>query len=272
MAAKGIYTALSGAIAQSQRLDSIANNMANANTTGYKRDQNTFREYLTALEKEQSVIKVPKLPATIDSFYDMQGLDQSYVDNNGSYIDFTQGGLTPTGANLDVAIDGAGFFEVQSPEGIVLTRKGHFQINEEGLLTTAEGLPVLASDENGANPEERYIKINGSQGAQFEIAEDGQVYQGDLRLGRLSLVDIQDKNQLRKVGNSLYRVADGVTPQVTSVEKANLRQGYLESSNVNIVQEMTDMIQASRAFETNQKVITAYDNISDKLVNQVPKV
>jgi len=270
MAAKGIYPAVSGAIAQSQRLDTIANNIANANTVGFKKDQQAFREYLTSLEKESDLLKVPKIPATIESFYDMQGLDQSMVDSAGTYIDFSNGGLIPTGNALDVAIDGDGFFEVISPEGLRLTRKGHFQIDGNGTLVTSEGHPVLSSDSEGVDPAERLIRIQPG-GAKVHIAEDGGVFQGEEFLGQISVVRVGNKLALRKVGNSQFTFIENQNPNVENIENPKLRQGYLEGSNVNIVQEMTDLIQASRAFETNQKAIAAYDAIADKLVNQVPK-
>lgn len=270
MAAKGIFTALSGAIAQGQRLDTISNNIANANTVGFKKDQQTFREYLTTFEKEQEVIKVPRLPATTESFYDMQGLDQSYVDSSGTYTDFSQGSLTPTGNSLDVAIDGDGFFEVVTPQGIVMTRKGNFSIDGNGTLVTGEGLPVLTTDEGGADPAGRIIQLQPNAG-NVQIAEDGSVFQGEELLGRLSVIRVIDQSTLQKTGNSSYKFRENANPEVAVIDSPKLRQGYLEGSNVNIVQEMTDMIAASRAFETNQKAIQAYDSIADKLVNQVPK-
>jgi flagellar basal-body rod protein FlgG len=270
MAAKGIYPAVSGAIAQAQRLDTISNNIANANTVGFKKDYQTFREYLTSLEKQSDLLKVPKVPATIESFYDMQGLDQSLVDSSGTYTDFSMGGLIPTDNSLDVAIDGEGFFEIMTPEGIRLTRKGHFQIDGNGTLVTSEGHIVLSSDQEGADPASRMIRIQPNAG-KVHIEEDGSVYQGEEFLGQISVIGVQNKQALRKVGNSQFAFIENRDPKIQFIENPNLRQGYLESSNVNIVQEMTDLIQASRAFETNQKAISAYDAIADKLVNQVPK-
>ena len=112
MSTKGVYTALSGAMAQALKLDTIANNIANVNTPGFKRDQQIFREYLTANEKPPEVIQVPKVIASVESFYDMQGGDKSFVDPIGTYTDFSQGGLRHTGNALDLAIDGKGFFEI----------------------------------------------------------------------------------------------------------------------------------------------------------------
>jgi flagellar basal-body rod protein FlgF len=270
MVAKGLYPAVSGAIAQSQRLDTIANNMANANTVGFKKDQQTFREYLTSLEKESDILKVPKIPATIESFYDQQGLDQALVDSSGTYTDFSQGSLISTHSSLDAAIDGEGFFEVVTPEGMRLTRKGHFHVDGNGLLVTSEGHPVLVGDQAGVDPSERVIRVQPDLGS-VKISEDGSVFQGEEFLGQISVINPLNKQALKKVGQSYFSFIENQDPQIQVLENPKLRQGYLESSNVNIVQEMTDLIQASRAFETNQKAIQAYDSIADKLVNQVPK-
>ena len=126
MSIKGLFTALSGAMAQTQKIDTIANNIANVNTTGFKKDQQTFGEYLTSYEKEPQVIQVPRVTASIESFYDMNGGDKAFVDSTGTYTNFEQGSLKFTGGKLDLALDGAGFFEVSTPAGVQLTRAGNF--------------------------------------------------------------------------------------------------------------------------------------------------
>ena len=268
MSTKGVYTALSGAMAQAQRLDTIANNIANVNTPGFKRDQQVFREYLTANEKPSEVIQVPRIPASIESFYDMQGGDKSFVDSIGTYTDFTQGGLKSTGSPLDVAIDGKGFFEIATPNGVRMTRHGSFSMDGNGQLVTKEGYPVLAAGGPGSDPASRVIR---SQGGQLTITDGGEVFDGQNPIAKLSLVDVADKDSVQKVGNSLYEFKSNARPEIVAMEHPNLRQGFLESSNVNIVKEMTDMITTTRTFESAQKAISAYDSMTDKLVNQVPK-
>ncbi len=97
MSTKGVYTALSGAIAQSTKMDTIANNIANVNTAGFKRDQQVFQEYLTNREKDPTIINVPRIPASPESFYDLQGADKSFVDLKGTYTDFSVGAPKATG-------------------------------------------------------------------------------------------------------------------------------------------------------------------------------
>jgi flagellar basal-body rod protein FlgF len=270
MSVKGVYTALSGAMAQSQKLDTIANNIANVNTPAFKKDQLVFQEYLTSFEKDPPVMQVPKIPGSIDSFYHMNGADQSFVDLKGSFTDFTQGGLKHSGNPLDVAIDGEGFFEVATPQGVKFTRSGNFNIDGSGQLVTKQGFPVLRNAEAGVDPAERVIRLIPG-GARPMIADNGDVIQNDEVVAKLAVVTIPQKDSLQKTGDSLYSFKANSTPEVQSSLSPSLKQGYLEMSNVNVVKEMTDMIQTHRIFESTQKAIGAYDQMTDKLVNIVGK-
>lgn len=270
LAMKGVYTALSGAVAQSQRLDTIANNLANVNTPSFKRDQQVFNEFLSANEKPPTTIQVPRITASIESFYDLQGGDKSYVNATGTFTDFTQGGIKSTGGALDVAIDGPGFFEVASPAGVRLSRNGSFTLDGNGTLVTRDGLPVLGAGAPGSDPATRTIRVTGAGGS-VSISENGAVFEGQNQIGTLALVDVANKDSLSKIGNTLFNFKPGFAPEVTALATPSLRQGFLEASNVNVVQEMTDMLTATRIFESAQKAISAYDSIADKIVNQVPK-
>lgn len=270
MSTKGIFAALSGAMAQSQRLDTIANNIANVNTPGFKRDEQIFKEFLTANERPPDVIQVPKVPGSLESFYDMQGGDLSYVDSAGTYTEFTQGRLQGTSGALDVAIDGNGFFEVMTPGGLRMTRFGSFTIDGNGQLVNKDGFPVMLEAAAGADPSERVARITGEQ--TISIAENGQVFEGENLLGRISVVDVADKDTLQKIGQNLFDFKKNAAPETTPVQNISLKQGFLELSNVNIVKEMTDMITATRTFETAQKAIKAYDAMSDKISNVIPKL
>lgn len=267
MSTKGIYTALSGAMAQSAKLDTIANNLANANTTAFKRDEQIFREYLTANEKPPEVIQVPRVPASIESFYDMQGGDKSYVDLAGTYTDYSQGSIKATGGALDLAIDGPGFFEVNTPQGLRFTRNGSFTIDGSGQLVNKDGALVLKAAPPGTDPQSRTIRVTGE--GPVHVNDLGEIYQGEDLLGKVSVIDVPKKDQLQKQGSSLYSFKPNAQPEVQVLTNPSLRQGFLESSNVNIVKEMTDMIQATRVFESTQKAISAYDGMNDKLVNVV---
>lgn len=269
MSIKGVYTALSGAIAQSQKLDTIANNIANVNTPAFKKDQMVFQEYLTSFEKDPPLMQVPKVPGSLDSFYSMNGGDQSFVDSKGSFTDFSQGGLKQSGNALDVAIDGTGFFEVATPQGVKLTRHGSFALDGNGQLVTKQGYPVLRTGDPGADPAERTIRLNGT--GSLTITDSGELLQGDEVLAQLSVVKVPDQDSLQKTGDSLYAFKKNSTPEIEVIQNPSLKHGFLEMSNVNVVKEMTDMIQTHRVFESTQKAISAYDQMTDKLVNVVGK-
>ncbi|MCB0350989.1 MAG: flagellar basal-body rod protein FlgF [Bdellovibrionales bacterium] len=267
MSAKGIYSALSGAMAQNQRLETISNNLANANTTGFKKDKQAFHEYVTANEKPPQVMTVPRITASVESFYDMQGGDRAYVDARGTYSDHSQGALKNTGGPLDVAIEGKGFFEVLTPAGVRLTRSGTFKMDGDGRLVNSEGFPIL---KEGANdPAQRLIQLSGKN---VTVGYSGEIYDGDEQIGRLSVLEVDNKDVLQKQGSSLFGLKANYEATPRAANDFKLHQGFIEMSNVNVVDEMTDMIQASRVFEATQSAVKAYDQIDDKLVNQVPKV
>ncbi|MCB0410983.1 MAG: flagellar basal-body rod protein FlgF [Bdellovibrionales bacterium] len=268
MSTKGIFTALSGAVAQSQRLDTIANNIANSNTTGFKKDNQVFKEYLTAVEKPPAVIQVPRVPASIESFYDMQGTDRGYVDANGTYTSHEQGSLKATGSPLDLALQGDGFFEVLTPSGPQFTRAGTFRRDVEGRLVTKEGYPVL-KEGYGQPAEGRLITISSPN---ITVSQRGEIYEGGEALGKLSMVTMANKEALQKRGQSLFALKPGAQVPVRPANEALVEQGFIELSNVNVVKEMTDMISATRAFESTQKAIQAFDQMDQKLVNDVPRL
>ncbi len=274
MSTKGIYSALSGALAQSQQLDTIANNIANASTPGFKADKNSFREHLTILEKAPDVITVPRIPASTESFYDMQGTDKSFVDVDGTYTDFAQGGVKATGNALDLALEGPGFIEVLTPTGPKLTRKGSLTVNGNGQLTTVEGWPVLKRG-NGPvkpGPEADFLGRTITVGpGSLVFTNQGDIFQDGNNLGQLSIVEFKDPKAVKKVGHNLYTSNDpNLNREVNP--RTEVHQGFIETSNVNIVKEMTDMIQTQRNFESAQKVIRTYDEMDNKLVNEVPKL
>jgi flagellar basal-body rod protein FlgF len=168
---KNIWVPLSGQVAQQRKVETIANNVANANTVGFKKDQLVFKEHLTALTKGSDDIHIPRKEFSPDDFYHTQGAENAMVAVDGSFTIFEQGQLQPTNNPLDVALQGDGFIEVLTPTGVRFTRKGNLSINRDGELVTDTGFRVLSalnvSDEslrgpaaiNVPAPEERTIKI-----------------------------------------------------------------------------------------------------------------
>jgi flagellar basal-body rod protein FlgF len=269
VSSKGIYSALSGAMAQSQSLDTIANNIANVNTSGFKKDRQLFNEYLTANEKMPDTIQAPKIPATTQSFYDMNGGDRAYVDAKGSYTDHSQGSLRGTNGVLDVAIEGRGFLEVATPNGVKFTRNGNLKIDSQGRLVTSEGHPVLREGAGGGDASTRAIQVGTN--SNITISYSGEIYQSDEMVGRLSVVDFNNHDVLQKQGNSLYGLKPNYNAAPSPAADFKIHQGFIEMSNVNVIDEMTSLIQASRVFETNQEVIKAFDQMDQRLVNDVPR-
>ncbi|MCB0412958.1 MAG: flagellar basal-body rod protein FlgF [Bdellovibrionales bacterium] len=266
MSSKGIYTALSGAMAQSQRLDTIANNIANTNTASFKKDKQTFYEYLTAAEKNPDSIQTTKVPASIESFYELNGADRGFVDSSGTYTDFTQGQLKPTGNKLDVALQGKGFFEILTPNGPRLTRNGQFQVDANGRLVTRQGYPVLS--EGTGDPQQRTIQLNSNN---VTVSYSGEIYEGNDLAAKFALLNVVNPESLKKSGQSFYDYKENMNPILQAADEVQTKQGFVEASNVNIVTEMTDMINATRTFESTQKAIKAFDQINQKLAIDVPK-
>ena len=149
-----------------------------------------------------------------------------------------------------------------------MTRDGALKLDAQGRLVTKEGFPVL-SEGTGA-PETRTIAITPQNGSQVNITEDGLVFQGNQQLGRLSMVTLDNPTAAHKIGHSQYTIKPNMNAQTIPAQNVKLHQGFLEASNVNIIKEMTDMIQTTRAFESTQKAIKTYDEMASKLVNDIP--
>ncbi len=262
---KGIYTALSGGIAKSHELELIANNLANANTPGFKRDTGTFSEYLTELRRQDSV-DAPSAAAGSQEAR-VEG-DKSFVEMDGIYTDYRQGQLQTTGRNLDVGIEGNGFLEALTPGGIRYTRQGNLSIGANGVLVTPNGYPILAKPTPGNEavpPEQRMIRLgNGA----VNVTPDGTLSQNGAAVATLSVQEFQEPQWLEKVGNAYYR---NVHPNNLKVGAtiSKLHQGFLESSNVNAVQEMTRLIEATRAYESHMQAIKTYQEIDGRSVSEI---
>ena len=276
-----IWVSISGQVAQQQKVETIANNVANANTVGFKKDQLVFKEHLTALTKGVEDIDIPRNEFSPADFYHTQGAENAMVSVDGSYTIHEQGTLIPTNNPLDLALQGDGFMEVLTPTGVRFTRKGNLSLNRDGELVTDQGFRVLtalnATEENLRDPasigsfpkpEERILKVPTNMKLTF--TNEGEVLTRDGVVGKVSVVEFKDKHALRKEGNSLY-----ITPDEANITRTNIKtavhQGFLEGSNVNAIEEMSELIKAHRHFESIQKAINAYDQISGKAANDIGK-
>ena len=174
-----------------------------------------------------------------------------------SAIDFTPGPLSYTGNKLDIALDVPGFFKIQTSRGIRYTRDGSFILNVDKFLVTQNGDTVLG--QNGP------IKINGSE---VQIDIDGQVVVENETVDKILVVDFEEPRFLRKEGSSYY-MYEGKEEDILTAESARVRQGYIERSNVNPIEEMIKMVETLRAFESDQKAIQCMDEMNSRIVNDV---
>jgi flagellar basal-body rod protein FlgG len=257
-------------MAQSDKLDTIANNLANVDTPAFKRDEQVFREYLSAYEKQPDVIEAPKVPASVESFYPINGADKSYVDSAGTSTSFSQGSLQITNNPLDMAIEGDGFFEVMTTNGPRLTRNGSFTLNAQGELVTKQGFPVMLEEQPGQPVQNRFIRLGNSDS--WSVSPYGDLMVNNEAIGKLSLLTAENKDVFQKEGSSLYKLRETIASPLMPAKNMKLHQGAIEKSNVNIVIEMTDMIKTTRVVETKQKAIQAYDAMNGKMVNEVSKL
>lgn len=276
--ASGMWTAAAGAVAQSQNLDAIANNLANADTPAFKKDMPTFKEYLAVVERQKDHVDIPRGPIKDKEFYPLDGRDQSHVVMDGTYTNFRQGNLRVTQAPFDVALDGPGFIEVSTPSGIRYTRQGSLKMAQDGRLVTNEGHPVLSSAPQGVAPVQpgqteevasRYINLR-DRGTHFVINGQGEIYAGDNLVAQMSVTEFTDTRKLRKQGGQLFENKDPgnkIPPEHTIV-----RQGVIETSNVNPIEEMTQMIKANRLFEQDLKALKTYGELLEKEANDIGKL
>jgi flagellar basal-body rod protein FlgG len=251
---RGLYTAATGMNLQAKRLDVISNDLANANTIGYKKDvavAASFPEVLTSrLNDSQN---------NVNNSGPM-GVMTLGVNLDQIYTQFAQGSLRQSTSQTDFAIEGDGFFTVLTPAGQAYTRDGSFIISNEGLLVTQEGYNVMG--QNGpVELGEEFLTFGGS----FAISPEGEVSLNGEVIDLLNLVSFEDNQALQKMGDNLY---DGAGAAQIAFN-GRVTQGFLEMSNVNSVTAMVDMIAVSRAYETNQKMIQTQDSLLAKAVNEV---
>jgi flagellar basal-body rod protein FlgF len=214
-----VYAALSRQAALDQELASLANNIANASTAGYRGDGQIFSEFVNAVPGQPSI---------------------SQTRIGGRLINGAQGDFVQTGGALDLAIEGAGYFVVETPQGERLTRAGAFQRNEQGLLATAEG--YLVQSAGGGS-----IAVTDGD---LVVSADGVISAGGAVIGQIRIADA-DPTLLAREGTTLFR-AGGALSDLAPV----VRQGFIEASNVTPVLELSRLIEVQRAFELGQQLLT----------------
>ncbi|TAA72221.1 flagellar hook-basal body protein [Planococcus salinarum] len=281
---RGLYTATSGMMANNRQQQVLTNNLANAATPGFKKDQSVMRAFpaqlIKAMETGGTTVGGQTLPSTQKSI----GSLQTGVYAQEGIPSFTQGALKNTGNSTDLALlssslpvnpetgkPGTVSFAVALPnDEIRYTQNGQFTVDAAGFLTTAEGFNVLDRD---LQP----IQVNSTD---FTIGANGEVASNDGDVNNsLFLSYTENPQQFIKEGQNLLRWAGDPALAPVSIELAGLgntgplvQQGYIEQSNVDLTQTMTDMMKTYRGFESNQKIIQAYDRSMEKAVNEIGRV
>lgn len=228
------YIQISHMTALRRQMDMIANNLANMSTPSYKGEKPLFTEFLNPGSKGQGKV--------------------SYVEDFGMVRNLELGTISPTGNPLDIAINGEGYFSIQTQDGIRYTRAGAFMLSAQGQIVTRQGDPVL--DTAG-----RPIAIPPGT-RDITISSDGTISADNLQLARIVPVSFEDERALKKLPNSLFETDQVAQP----LQGFELRQGMIEGSNVQPVLEMTQMIDVSRAYQSAQRFVeTEHRRIKDAI-------
>jgi flagellar basal-body rod protein FlgG len=274
---RGIYTGASGMIVQQARLDTISNNLANVDKTGYKRDLTIFKTFPEMLIRRVNESGLGIVPSGSYDAMPIVGKLGTGAEVNEVYTQFEQGSLQRTENNFDMALEGKGFFTVLTERGERYSRDGAFTVNQEGILVTKNGNPVLG--ENGqirVQPNNFVVNERGEIVVNNAISRDpkdmvnkyNNNWEEPVVIDKLKVVDFQNVREIKKEGDSLYRDTEFSGPALPAQEY-KIVQGFLEKSNVNAIREMVDLIEVQRSYEANQKTVHTHDQTLGKLINEM---
>jgi len=241
------FVLLSHEQALRRQMDITANNMANANTVGFKREQALFHEYVEQVQQAQIE----------------DARKTSFVLDYGAIHDTRQGAFQSTGNPLDVMIEGPGYLNVQNPDGsVAYTRAGFVKILDNGDLATSGGQRLL--DENG-----RTINVPPDQMRNVTIAEDGSVMAGDAPLGRLAVTSFADENMLEVRGDGMLTGTGG---RFMAAAETKLRRGGVEASNVEPIVETTNMVDIMRSYQTSRRLSEDMADMRKQAINRLGRI
>lgn len=250
---RGLYTAASGMLAAMRRMEFVTNNIANAQTVGFKQDRTALSTF------DELMILQDGSPTPGSTGSELGELGMGAVAEE-PIIDFTQGALQETGRALDLALEGPGFFTVQTPDGLRYTRDGGLTRDALGRLTTTEGFLVLAED---GNP----IEIPPGT---LTASQDGTLRVEGQEIGRLALVEFTLEQPLRKVGSNLFAPrVEGDEPRPSA--STAVHQGFVEASNVDMAGAQTTMLELQRAYQASQRLIQYQDQLVGRAVNEIAR-
>lgn len=246
-----IFSALFGAMSNEHRIDISANNLANVNTIGFKRDNCAFQDTFIRFAHD-NVADAKTYLRDKDMLPEAKIMARPRLSEE--VIDMSQGSFQKTGNPLDLAIRGDGFFKVQKGGETHLTRNGVFTVSSEGILVTEQGYPVMAGGGEVNLPPRSKVTVDG----------EGVIYADGQEIARLDFVQPSDMRAMKKEGENLFTNEGGEIPA-----EGEIVQGYIEKSNVEVVNEMVAMIECQRSFEMYQKMITTTDQLDQKVIQQV---
>ena len=283
---KGLYTAYTGMLNEQHRMDVLANNLANSTTNGFKKEGTTSQDFDTVLAYKIKDLSEPgNLPRPMAR---NRAVDENELNNPNNedylerrvtrtgmnlgvkigenYVDYSVGPIKSTGNQFDLAISDRGFFAVEytnkaGETSTKYTRDGNFTMNVQGYLVTQDGDFVL--DENGR-------RIRMDTGLPVSIDHNGNITQEGAAVATIGLTDFEDYNYLERFGENYFQPVEGATE--TEEVESQIYAGYLEMSNISVVTEMVNMITLQRQYESNQKVITTYDDTLDQAVSQLGRL
>ena len=282
---RGLFIAASGMLTEERRTDVIANNLANAATTGYKKDTAVHHEFENMLIKRMYDYADNSSGAMAGGLLDTESGDVtkfkgfSAAQNDspevgqlgfGSHIDevavdYSQGAFESTGNTFDLAIAGEGFFTIQTPQGIRYTRSGAFFKNQDGVLQDIRGYNLL---DRGGNPITIPADIADSR---ISVSGDGSIFVNGQNqpIAQIQLAQFDNRLAVQKQGDNLFAAVNNAQPQPATGE---IMQGMLERSNVEIVQEMVELIHNHRLYEANAKAVSTQDTMLETSANQIGRL
>ncbi|MBI2252533.1 MAG: flagellar basal-body rod protein FlgF [Armatimonadetes bacterium] len=247
----GMKMAAQGMKAMMEKQDVVANNLANVNTAGFRKDTLLISSFTDLVNQQLGMGDIMQTGGVNDLNSGLQTSTVTY---------FGQGKLKETGNNFDLALDdnGKGFFTLQTKEGIAFTRNGSFRLNNQGYLIAQDGSYVLGK-------KGKPIQFKGTN---FLLTNDGKIKIDGKEIDQILITTFSQQDNLKKTGESNFLASSGAKVSADYT----LRQGYLEMANVNVLKEMVDMIAIMRSYEANQKLMQSQDEVLGKAVNETGRV
>ena len=282
---KGLYTAYTAMVNEQHRMDVMTNNLANATTNGYKKEGSTSQAFdnvlaykIKDLSEPGNLPRLISTPKSVDEYELNNEANPDYLKNRvtrvgmnlgvkigENYVDFSEGPLKETGNTFDLALTGRGFFAIEYTNkagvtSVKYTRDGNFAMDRDGYLRTQDGDYVL--DDTG-----RQIRMNTA--LPVSIDRSGNIIQDGNTVATIGITDFEDYDYLEHFGENFFEPIEGATIIESDSE---IYSGYLEMANMSVVTEMVNMIAIQRHYDSNQKVITTFDETLDIAVNQLGKI